>query len=314
MPAVADAPRRRVAKAEPAPERIIALVAGESGTGKSFFVASLPNALIIDTDIGGGLRYADRMIEANQSQRVGPGVADPDFDITISEYPELLDFLTRMDRTHQIDKYTTLVIDHLTTLQDNAVDRHNPKMDRDFGRSGEMGTKEWKKIREFCRNKDFNLVTIAHLKGKWAQDKEVGKQAAGPKEVIGDMDIAVYLQRNASGGYPSNGQVVKWRRLPSDERGPVPSMFPFTFDNFLKIDGTNAFTRGREPVALASAEQVAEVTKLLEVAKVDEKEITKWFKAAGAESWAEFPAPRIDSAIKYIRNLIHTAANGQKAS
>lgn len=318
MTATALAPKARRTKAEPAPERIIALVAGESGTGKSYFVASLPNALIIDTDIGGGLRYADRLIEANHSQRVGPGVSDPDFDHSIGEYPELLDFLGRMDRTHQLDKYTTLVIDHITTVHDNGIARHNPRMDRDFGRGSDLATKEWKRVREFCRNKDFNLVCIAHLKGKWEgtgdDAKQVGHQASGPKELAGDFEIAVHLKRNASGNYPSNANVIKWRRLPDDPRGLVPAVFPFTLPNFLKIDGTDAFTRGRIPVPPATQEQVAKINQLLEVAKVDEKIVAKWFKAAGAESFAEMPATHVEKCIEFVQNLLKTAANGEKAS
>ena len=37
-------------------ERTIALIAGESGSGKSFAVACLKHALIYDTDLGGAMR------------------------------------------------------------------------------------------------------------------------------------------------------------------------------------------------------------------------------------------------------------------
>jgi hypothetical protein len=291
-------------------DRIILLVAGESGTGKSFFMANLRNALIIDTDIGGGLKYADAMIHANGSQRVGPGGRNrgTEWEQSIAEYPDLLEFLGRMDRQGKLSDYNTLAIDHITTIHDNGVMRHNPRMERDYGRGSDLATKEWKRIREFLRNKDFNLVCAAHLKGKWEADQQVGLQAAGPKELAGDFEQVLHLRRSASGGYPSVANVVKWRRLPNDPRGPVPAVFPFEFQNLVTIDGTDAFLRTREPVPEATPEQVAKLTNLLSVAKVDEKIIAKWYKAAGVESFDEMPAPIIVKCIKYVEDLMAKAA------
>lgn len=286
-------------------ERIIALIAGASGTGKSFWISCLPNALIIDTDIGGGLRYADAMIERNGSARVGP--QSKWFDESIGEYTELMEFLRK--HNHDLDKYSTLAIDSITVLQDNAVARHNPKFDRDYGRGSDIATREWKRIREICRSKDFNLICTAHLKGKWEKDEQVGMQASGPKELAGDMDVVLFLNR--SGEYPSNAQVIKWRRLPDDDRGRVPPVFPFTLDQFCKIDGTDALRRGRQPLEPASPEQVSKLNALLEVAKVEQKIIDKWLKAAAVETFEEMPAKYIEGCISFVQKMLTTAANGQ---
>jgi len=50
-------------------ERIICLLAGESGSGKTFFIANLKDAIIYDSDLGGGSAYLKARIERNGSER-----------------------------------------------------------------------------------------------------------------------------------------------------------------------------------------------------------------------------------------------------
>lgn len=278
-------------------ERIIALVAGESGSGKSFFVANLRNALIYDTDIGGGLAYADARIKRNESERVQAG-----------SYVEILEDLVRRQRSGVFKNIVTLAIDHVSMLNQEAVLRHNPGMERDFGTASDKATREWRKIREFCRNQDFNLIVTAHLKAKWENEKAVGTQADGAKNIEGDVSIALELRRGT--GYPSNAWVKKWRRDPEDERGPIPPAFMLTTENFEKLAGPGMFSP-REPVKLADAKQVEKITGLLEVAKLPDGTVEKWLKKAGVESFSEMQAPTIEKCIDYIQSML-AEASGEK--
>ncbi len=290
------------------PERVFALIAGPSGSGKSYGIATFPKSLIIDSDIGGGLRYADSMIRANGSRRIGPGGlnAGTEDDVTVADYPELLDLLNRLDRQGALKNISTLCIDHLTVFQDNAVSRINPGLQRDYGRANDVATRQWKQVREICRNKDFNLVCIAHLKGKWEHEEQVGMQAAGPKEIAGDMDIELHLRRDPSGKYPSRASVLKWRRLPNDPRGAVPPMFPFTFEAFSKIEGTGAFDRARVPLVMASVEQVALVRKLLAESGMKAGTEARWLQAANAERFEDMPSDSVQKCIVHLHKIIAT--------
>jgi hypothetical protein len=272
-------------------ERIIALWAGDSGTGKSYAVANLHNALIFDTDLGGGLAYAQARIDRNRSRRVEAG-----------SFLEIFDYLKRNSR--DLKDLTTVAIDHLTTLHAEAVLRHNPEMKEDYGKSYDIASREWKKLREVIRRQDFNIICTAHTKSKYEQGKAVGITTDAAKNIEADMSIVLRLSRTDK--YPSNAWVQKWRRDPEDPRGLIPSSFPFTVGDFERLAGPGLFTP-REPAKLASEEQVTEVKKLLTVAKVEDADIAKWFKAAGAEAWEEFSAERIDKAISYVRKLIQEA-------
>lgn len=275
--------------------RVIALISGDSGCGKSFFVANLKKAIIYDTDIGGGLAYADKRIEANGSLR-----------IEMSSYKELLEDLRARAKDGRLRPFVTVVIDHVTGLQQEGSTRHNPNLTADFGRSNDAATREWRKIREFMRIMDFNLVVTAHLKSKYENDKMVGQISDGPKNLEADFGIVVYLMRKGM-SYPSAAKVQKWRRDPSDPRGEVPWTFDFTVDQFEAIAGS-AMGRERVAVAPATEAQIKELKELLSVVKLEEGRFEKWLEKAGAESVEELTADRANEALKLLKDRLPKSA------
>ena len=281
------------------PDRITMLVAGASGDGKSFWVANLPKCLIYDTDIGGGLAYAESRIVRNGSER-----------IEVGSYPEVLADLRQRDQAGTLGKWYTVAIDHVTALQQEANLRHNQKLERDYGRANEVATKEWRQIREFVRRKDFNLICTGHIKGKWEKEEQIGLQIDGAKNMEGDVSIVLHLRRKAT-GYPSMAVVQKWRRDPEDPRGLIPKTFDFSLDEFVKVNGTNALTRVREPVKLATPEQLEEINRILEIVKLDQVAVEKLWKKNGAESWAELPETIMAQAIARAKDLAKKATNGK---
>jgi hypothetical protein len=286
--------------APPKPERVILLVAGESGTGKSLWVGSLKNALIFDTDIGGGLSYLDARIAKNGSER-----------IEVGSYLEVMDEIQRRRRDGSLKNYTTIAIDHNTALHQEAILRHNPNGIEDFGKSYDKATREWRKIRELVRVGDFNLVCTAHLKSKYersgGKSEVVGVTTDASKNIEADMMMVLYLKKRPDGGYPSMAVTAKWRRDPEDRRGLVPREFPFTMDKFLEVHGF-PMEGEREELVMASPEQVSELESLLDAVKLPEGETDKWLKKAKAESWEEMTAEQIDKCIAFLRDKVKSLA------
>jgi hypothetical protein len=269
----------------PKPERVIALIAGESGSGKSYFIGQLRNALIFDTDIGGGLAYLDARIARNGSER-----------IEVSSYPDVMEEISK--RRNQLRGITTLAIDHLTTLQQEAVSRYNPKMlENTFGKEHDKASKEWRKVRELARMGDFHLFCTAHLKGKYENKELVGLTCDAAKNVEADMQQVLYLTK---GKYPATARVQKWRRDPEDARGAVPASFPFTLEDFVRIHGF-PLEGTREEVPMAGAEQITEIKQLLEVVKVDDETVQKWFTKAKADDWDGFTRSALAACIGWVR-------------
>ncbi len=276
-------------KPQSRPERVIALIAGESGTGKSFFIGGLRNALIFDTDIGGGLAYLDARIARNGSERVEVG--------------SYLDVIQELNaRRGKMAQVTTLAIDHLTTLQQEAVLRYNPQFQENtFGREHDRANKEWRKVRDLVRWGDFNLICTSHLKAKYEAKIQTGVTTDASKNIDADFTMVLHLRRGNA--YPSQAQVVKWRRDPDDERGLIPATFPFTLDRFLELHGYS-LEGNREEVEVASAEQVKELERLLSVVKLPEGTTEKWLAKAKAETWSELTADQIVKCIEFTKGLI----------
>lgn len=273
-------------------ERVIALIGGGSGEGKSFFVANLKNALIYDTDIGGGLAYADARIRRNGSERV-----------EIASYVDVLEDLRTRLKDGRLKQFKTVAFDHVTALQQEALIRHNPAGGSDWGRAGAAATQEWRKIREFARTRDFNIIATAHLKNKYENDKNVGLIADGSKNLEADFGIVLYLHRR--GAYPSVAQVMKWRRDPEDPRGPIPATFDFTMQRFEEIAGSG-MSRDREE-KIATSEQVAELNQLLEVVKLPDSVLEKWESAGDFE---DMPESVIADRITYCNGLLAKTKKG----
>lgn len=286
------------------PDRIIALIQGESGEGKSFFVGQLKNALIYDTDLGGGLGYLEARIKKNGSERV-----------ELSSYRDILADLRRRAKDGNLPQ--SVAIDHVTQLHQEAILRYNPTQERDFGNSGNRATYEWRQLREFIRTFDCNLFCVSHLKGKWEGEKVNGTVADGAKNIEGDMHIVLKVMagRTPEGAkvYPAKAQVMKWRRDPDDERGPVPPSFAWTLEEFSRIHGAN-YSREREKVEFAKPETVAELVRVLEFlgAEKSNELSTKWLAAAAVDKFQELTEAQALKCIQYVKDQVNT--NGEKKS
>ena len=272
-------------------ERIILLLAGDSGSGKSWFVANLKRALIIDTDIGGGVSYAQARIERNGSERIEMG-----------SYPEVIDELTR--RKKHLSQFNTVAIDHLSTLHEEAVIRHNPRLVKDFGAAADKAAREWRRLREIIRYGDFNLVCTSHLKGKWADEKVVGMQADAAKKIEADFHIVLHVTNPGTPIYPLTASVHKWRRDPEDQRGPAPMSLPFTVEDFLKAEGVDMLAP-RHEIPMATEEQIAELGRLLEIVKLPEGTVEKWLSKAKAETFADMSREIIAKCISHVTELVN---------
>lgn len=275
-------------------ERVIALIAGESGAGKSFFIANLRNCLIFDTDIGGGLSYAEERIRRNNSVR-----------IEVGSYQEVADYLSK--HRSELEKYNKVAIDHLTALHQEAALRHNPKLIRDFGAASEKAAREWRRIRELVRWGDFHLFCTAHLKGKWEEEKMVGEQADAAKKIEGDFHIVLHVHNDDSGKYPKMAKVYKWRRDPEDPRGQVPHTFPLTVESFSKIHGS-PLNEQRQAVPMATPQQVEEIRRLVALVRLPEGTIRRWMAKARADDWSDFTAADLQKCIDYLRGLLEEGA------
>jgi hypothetical protein len=230
--------------------------------------------------------------------------------VEVKSYKEVLDDMTARLKAGRVPK--SFAIDHVTLLHANAVMEANPSLDADYGRSGLKATGLWRKVREMCRNLDSNLFAVAHLKAEWANNAQVGVMIDGAKNIEGDVSIVIYLEHAKGTSYPSQARVIKWRRDPEDERGPVPIRFKWTMEEFEKIAG-DGLVRKSDPVPMASESATAELRRLLGLIKLDPDgngldRKQKAMQKRLIEMQGEFPddllQQQAEAAINYCKTLI----------
>jgi hypothetical protein len=277
-------------------DRIIALIEGESGSGKSFFVACLRNAIIYDVDLGGGLVEYEERIKKNGSERV-----------EVASFSDILTDIRERLRTNRLKE--TVVIDHITGLHQEALLRYNPSQDADYGRSNNKATYDWRSVREFARTFDTNLVCVAHMKAEYEKDKQIGKIADGAKNIEGDMHIVLRLENlkddKGRKRYPSTAHVIKWRRDPDDVRGLPPASFTFTLAEFEKIHGAN-YKRERAKVELAKTETIAALNQIMSLLDkvVAEEMLAKILKTGGVDSLDFLSDDQVKKSIEFVEKKI----------
>lgn len=276
-------------QAQETSDREFTLIEGDSGAGKSFFVSTIPNAFIFDTDLGGGLRYADPWIAKIGSRRLEAATWSEVHD-TIRE--EILAGTLPLN----------VAIDHVTILHQNSVLDYNPTGEADFGRAAARATADWRKVRELVRRADCNLYAVSHTTPKYDQGEQVGTKADGAKNIEADFSVVLRLVHEEGGVHPSKAKVIKWRRHPEDPRGAPPKLFTFTIEEYAGIVGAG-FGRERKPVDIATAEQVAEIERLLSVVRTPEGWTEKALKKAGAETWAEITKEQAEKMTAHLKGI-----------
>lgn len=271
-------------------ERAIVNIGGRWGSGKSFFISTIPNCLIFDTDIGGGLAQYDARIKRLGSTR-----------IEVSTAEEVLDILREAERKGTLPP--NVAIDHVTGLYAEACLRFNPDGIPDYGRSAARATALLRKITFLARRCDFNLFAVTHLKAEYEDDRKVGLLSDGPKHFEADFGIVLHLDAVRDGKYPTTARVARWRRDPEDPRGLPPASFPFTLEEFVKVHGA-PLTHKRQAASNITAEQLAVLRRYAETVKLPDGKLEAALKRAGADSVEDLTEEQAAKLIAYYERYL----------
>lgn len=284
-------------------ERAIVNIGGRWGSGKSFFIASLPNCLIFDTDIGGGLSQYEKRIRSNGGVR-----------IEVSSFPEVLDILRTS--ANEGNLRPNVAIDHVTGLYAEALLRYNPDGIPDYGRSAARATAEARRIVQFSRKYDFNLFCVSHLKSEYEDDRKVGLLSDGPKHFEADFGVVLHLDAVRDGKYPTMARVARWRRDPDDPRGLPPSEFKFTVEEFVRIHGF-PLDHKREEEKPIREDQLKKLQHYVSTIKFPDGRLESALRREGAETiedLSEKSAEKLISGIeKFIRGENEKKSKGGKS-
>jgi len=270
-------------------QRLKALFYGSAGVGKTMAAIQFPRPYIIDTEGSTNKPQYVRQIE-----KVGGAVLmTVDFDEMVAELKELL--------TIKHD-YKTLVIDSLTNLYNDLLEKAEKKVGTEFGRHYGEANKRMKQLLNLLFRIDMNVIITSHSKNEYGQNLAVlGQTFDCYKKLDYLFDLVFEIQKRGD----KRIGIVKKSRI---EAFPDTETFPFSYDEIANRFGREVLERDAKPQELATVEQVKELTRLIELLKTPEEVYSKWKSKASAEEWSEMPKEAIEKCIQYLKSTIQGEA------
>lgn len=277
----------RAKKPQAVVKRLKLFMFGPAGVGKTTAAIQFPNSYIIDCERG--TENYDRLIAGSGSVVF----QSSDINDVIQEVKSLL--TVRHD-------FRTLVIDPITPLYNDLLEKSELKVGTDFGRHYGEANKVMKRLANLVMALDMNVVITAHAKKEYGQNLAVlGQTFDGWRQLDYWFDLVVELGKR---GKKRIARVVKTRL----EQFPDEDVFEWSYDAICKRYSPQVLEKEAEALALAAPEQVRQIKELLSVVRLPEGTVEKWFAKAGVDVWEDMPADAIVKCIEYVKNRLPAAA------
>jgi DNA polymerase III delta prime subunit len=269
-------------------KRLKALFFGPAGVGKTTAAIQFPRPYLIDTERGAENAQYAKLLDA----RGGAYFRTSDFDDMVVEITAL------MTEKHE---YRTLVIDPLTIVYNDLLEKAERKVGTEFGRHFGEANKQMKRLLNLLLRLDMNVIVTAHAKNEYGKDLAVlGQTFDCYKKLDYLFDLVFELQRRGK----DRVGIARKSRI---EAFPDGDVFPFSYDEIAQRYGRETLEREAVAQQLATAEQVAELERLIEVVKVPAETVEKWLDKAQAEKFSEMPADAAAKCVTYLKSLIEGA-------
>jgi hypothetical protein len=256
---------------------------GPAGVGKTTAAIQFPNSYIIDGERG--TENYDKVITDSNSVVF----QTTDMNEVVAEVKSLL--------TVQHD-YRTLVIDPITTIYNDLLDKCETQVGADFGRHYGAANKTMKRLANLIMNLDMNVIVTAHAKAEYGENfRKLGYTFDGWRQLDYWFDLVVELGKK---GKKRMAKVVKTRL----EVFPDEDVFEWSYDAIKKRYDAGILERQALAVALATAEQVREIKELLHVVRLPDGLVDKWFAKANVDTWEDMPAETLGKCIQYVKDRL----------
>lgn len=279
----------RAKKPQAVEKRLKALFYGGAGVGKTTAAIQFPKPYLIDTEKGAENDQYTKILQKSG----GVIFQTSDFAELMSEVKALL------TEEHE---YKTLIIDPLTTIYNDLLDKAALKNGTDFGRHYNEANKNIKHLMNLLIRLDMNVIITSHAKNEYGQNMAVlGQTFDCYKKLDYLFDLVLEIQKR---GKERLG-VVKKSRIEQLTDG---EQFKFSYNEIASRYGRDVLERDAVAQELADETQVREIVRLIDLIKVPEETYQKWLDKASSEKWEEMPRDAIQKCIDFLKSKIQGEA------
>ncbi|HEX2971510.1 MAG TPA: AAA family ATPase [Tepidisphaeraceae bacterium] len=273
----------RAKKPEAVTKRLKLFMFGPAGVGKTTAAIQFPNSYVIDAERG--TENYDQLV----TQSGSVVFQTTDIHEVIQEVKALL--------TEKHD-FRTLVIDPITPLYNDLLDKCETQVGADFGRHYGAANKTMKRLANLIMALDMNVVITAHAKAEYgANFSKLGYTFDGWRQLDYWFDLVVELTKK---GKKRMAKVVKTRVASF----PDEDVFEWSYQAIRSRYDVGMLEKEAQAMQLAAPEQVREIKELLNVVRLPEGTTDKWFAKAGVDNWEDMPTDVIAKCIDYVKNRL----------
>jgi hypothetical protein len=271
----------RAVKPEAIEKRLKAFLYGAAGTGKTTFCASFPQAYYIDSEKG-----------CENEQYIGLLIKNGSSVFRTNDFDELLkEVISLLACKHD---YKTLVIDSITTIHNDLIDKMAIKHGTDYGKNFSEANKKMKHLCNLLMRLDMNILISSHSKNEYGSNMAVlGQTYDAYKKLDYIFDLVFEVQKRGLERYA----VTKKSRVSSIPDG---ESFLFSYDEIANRYGKEILLRDAVPQELATDEQVKQLNELITINKIFPDVQRKWLDKSGSETFYEMPKDSIQKLIDYL--------------
>ena len=274
---------------ETKPKKPFVLIYGAPGSRKTWESLSWPSVFYCDSEGGATNKaYQDRLL-AGGGEYLGREQGSGDFDEVIAQVKAL---------ATEKHRYKTFVLDSISKVYNSEITKEQERLgDKDaFGASKKPAVAKTKRLIHWLDQLDMAKVLIAHSKPTWIQDKQ-GPETFDAYEKLGyELDLVLHIVRTGA----SSKAFVKKSRLPGFEDS---MSFEWTYPAFAEIFGKSIIEAEPVQIVLATPEQIAEVSRLLGLVKLDSSVKDKWIDE-NKDNLTETEAEKVAGVIAHLKAKI----------